>query len=131
MPTDSTHAAAPSAAARWTPPFLWVVLILIGTSWPRIKLGPDDLPLDKIAHFTSYGVLAALTLRATLGWHRWGTLAAVVAAIALFGAVDEWHQAFIPGRSTSLADWIADVSGAVVGTLVVRSVSLLAPRYRS
>ena len=131
MPTDSTHAAAPSAAARWIPSFLWVVLILIGTSWPRIKLGPDDLPLDKIAHFTSYGVLAALTLRATLGWHRWGTLAAVVAAIALFGAVDEWHQAFIPGRSTSLADWIADVSGAVVGTLVVRSVSLLAPRYRS
>lgn len=131
MPTDSTHAAAHSAAARWTPPFLWVVLILIGTSWPRIRLGPDDLPLDKIAHFASYGVLAALTLRATLTWHRWGTLVAVVVAIALFGAVDEWHQAFIPGRSTSLADWLADLSGAVVGTLTVRSVPLFAPRYRS
>ena len=29
-----------------------------------------------------------------------------------YGATDEWHQSFVPGRSTELADWIADTAGA-------------------
>jgi uncharacterized protein YfiM (DUF2279 family) len=128
MPDASPPAAAPSAAARWTPPILWVALILVGTSWPKLKLGPDELALDKLAHFTAYAVLAALALRATLTPRRVATAAAVLAGIACIGAVDEWHQTFIPGRSMSAADWIADVSGALVGIAVVRLVPFLTPR---
>lgn len=130
MPTDSTPAAAPSAAARWTPPILWVVLIAIGTSWPRIQVGSDTLPTDKIVHFTMYGVLAALVLRATMTWQRPRTFVAVVLGLVLLGAVDEWHQSFIPGRSMSFADWIADSAGALLGATAVRVLSFLAPTRR-
>ena len=34
---------------------------------------------------------------------------------AFYGASDEWHQRFVPGRSPSLGDWAADVAGVVLG----------------
>jgi VanZ family protein len=49
--------------------------------------------------------------------------------IAAVGALDEWHQDFIPRRSMSFADWIADSSGAIVGALLVRFVPFLRPRH--
>lgn len=120
----------PGAAARWTPPVLWVALILVGTSWPGLKLGPDELALDKVAHFSSYAILAALALRATSRPRDWLTAVAVVAAVSALGAVDEWHQGFIPSRSVSLADWAADTAGACVGILAVRLLPFLTPRRR-
>lgn len=128
MPTDSTPAAAPSAAARWTPPVVWVVVILIATSWPDLSVGPDEMPLDKMFHFGAYAVLAALMVRASRTPTHWGSVATVVALVALFGVVDEWHQAFIPGRSMSVADWVADATGALLGALAVRFVPFLTPR---
>lgn len=128
MPSASPPAATPSAAARWTPPVLWLALILVGTSWPSISVGPDDLGFDKVAHFTAYTVLSALCLRSTLRPREWSTIFAVIAGVALLGAVDEWHQSFIPGRSMSLFDWFADALGATVGALTVRSVPFLTPR---
>jgi VanZ family protein len=128
MPTDSTPAAAASAAARWTPPFVWVVIILIGTSWPSVSVGPDVQHLDKVVHFSAYAVLSALILRATLTLREVGTVAMVIAMVSVFGAVDEWHQSFIPGRSMSFADWIADSTGALVGALALRFIPFLTPR---
>lgn len=128
MPTDSTPAAAPSAAARWTPPIIWVVIILIGTSWPSVSVGPDVQHLDKVVHFTAYATLSALMLRATLTPRDWGTAAIIIAMVSALGAVDEWHQSFIPGRSMSFADWIADSTGAIVGALTVRLIPFLTPR---
>ncbi len=128
MPTDSTPSAAPSAAARWTPPLVWVALILVATSWPSINVGPETLGFDKVFHFTAYAVFAGLSLRATLRPRDWGTVVTVIVVVALFGAVDEWHQSFIPGRSMSLGDLIADSSGAVVGSFAVRLLPFLTPR---
>lgn len=31
---------------------------------------------------------------------------------SLYGAVDELHQATVPGRSADVADWVADTLGA-------------------
>lgn len=128
MPDASPPAAAPSAAARWTPPILWVALILVGTSWPSIKIPSPDLALDKVAHFGAYAILAGLSLRATLTPQNVRTIVAVVCAVSLLGAVDEWHQSFIPGRSMSFLDWCADTIGALTGVLAVRFVPLLTPR---
>lgn len=128
MPSDSTPAAPASAAARWTPPAVWVAVILIGTSWPGVSLGPDELSLDKLAHFVAYAVLAALMLRATRSPRSWRTAALVVCAVSAFGLVDEIHQAFIPRRSMSAADWVADTLGAILGALLVRYVPFLTPR---
>lgn len=130
MPSDSTPAAAPSAAARWTPPAVWVILILVATSWPGVSVGPDTLALDKVFHFCAYAVLAALMLRATRTPRSWRTALLIWVIVAAFGAVDEWHQQFIPRRSMSMADWIADASGALVGVLAVRLIPILTPSRR-
>jgi VanZ family protein len=53
-------------------------------------------------------------------------LAAAVIASA-FGATDEVHQSFVPGRNADVADWVADTLGAAVGALVA-TVALRLPR---
>lgn len=110
MPSDGSPIRPLARGSRWTAPALWAVVILIGTSWPSISVGPDVSGLDKLVHFGMYAVLTVLVL-----------------GVLLLGAVDEWHQAFIPGRSTSLADWFADSLGAVAGALAVRLLPFLAP----
>jgi VanZ family protein len=34
----------------------------------------------------------------------------------LYGLTDEWHQSFVPGRSAAVADALADMVGAIVGS---------------
>jgi VanZ family protein len=107
---------------------MWVAIILIGTSWPSISVGPDVQHLDKVVHFTAYAVLSALILRAMPSPRDVGTVVIVIALVSVFGAVDEWHQSFIPGRSMSFADWVADSAGALAGALSVRFIPFLTPR---
>lgn len=33
---------------------------------------------------------------------------------SLYGASDEWHQSFVPGRSADVWDWVADTLGAML-----------------
>jgi VanZ family protein len=42
-------------------------------------------------------------------------LAALVAAA--YGATDEWHQHFVPGRTMEMADLAADTSGAAAAAV--------------
>ncbi len=75
-------------------------------------------PLDKVAHFSMYAVLAGLVTVAVRGRGAMvRSLILVAASIAVFGAVDEWHQKFIPGRSTEFADWVADSLGGITGVV--------------
>lgn len=39
---------------------------------------------------------------------------------SLYGVSDEVHQAFVPGRSADLLDWLADTAGAAVAVSLVR-----------
>ncbi|MDD2708172.1 MAG: VanZ family protein [Verrucomicrobiae bacterium] len=83
--------------------------------WTRYL--PDFLRVraDKLGHAMMFGALGALGLRALFfghGWplirSGWGTLA----GCALYGAVDEIHQLWAPGRSCDPMDWLADVIGS-------------------
>ena len=62
-----------------------------------------------------YCMLAFLSYRAFVTESPWRTFAIVALVISIFGAVDEWHQQFIPGRSMDAHDWIADTTGAMTG----------------
>jgi VanZ family protein len=95
------------------------VLIEVLTSLPRTPpLG--DLPgTDKAGHIGMYAVFSYLTCRAASDWRPTvGVIAAVCAALAVWGALDEWHQVLIAGRSAEVADWLADVAGVGTGVLV-------------
>ena len=98
---------------RWIPVVLWAGVILTATSIPSVP-APPTTGADKLGHLAMYAVFGFLALRAAWdGLPR--TAATTLAALALFAAVDEWHQRFIPTRSAEVADWVADVTGATLG----------------
>jgi len=108
------------SSRRWLPPTLWAALILILTSIPGSHI--PVLPFrnfDKVVHLTIYGVLGWLTARAWLNGSRATALAFLaIGAISFFGAMDEWHQQFIPQRSMDFLDWAADTTGATLGIIL-------------
>ena len=76
--------------------------------------GSLDIP-DKWAHLLVFGLLATLYLR-----HPWfkkkgrkGVWMAIIAA-SIYGASDEYHQYFVPGRVCDWVDWVADTLGATL-----------------
>lgn len=73
---------------------------------------------DKAEHAGAYFVLAVLTVRALLVPPALRDAALVAVAIIGFAALDEWHQALIPGRFPDQLDWVADTVGALVGVAV-------------
>jgi len=98
----------------WGPVILVMAAIFALSSTARIP----DLPggTDKQVHGFTYGVLALLAARALTRGHL-PALSAGVAAQAwliatLYGATDELHQAFVPGRTADVLDLAADAAGA-------------------
>ena len=107
---------------RFGPALGWASLILIVTSIPIPGTLATASPAgaDKLVHATMYAVLAWLTSRGA-GAPSARAAMVVFAAVAAFGAFDEWHQRFVPGRMSSRADLVADVIGAGVGVLAFQS----------
>ena len=66
-------------------------------------------PWDKAVHFT---VWSALTLSI---WRATEMPFLAIAAAVIFGGIDEWRQAYIPGRVSDAKDFIADAC-AVLAT---------------
>jgi VanZ family protein/UDP-2,3-diacylglucosamine pyrophosphatase LpxH len=94
-----------------------------------IQLPP---PLDKVAHLIAFGTLAAaldvawtLTVRGVPMYRRH---IAIFLITSVFGALDEWHQSFVPGRDASPWDWAADSVGAALG-IAVASLPWLQGRH--
>jgi VanZ family protein len=103
---------------RWIPPITWAGVILAVSSVPNPEL-PAIVPhySDKLLHVAAYAVLAWLSTRAASAPVRASLrTAAISIAVLAFGAFDEWHQQFVPGRRPDLQDWIADGAGALLGT---------------
>jgi VanZ family protein len=97
----------------------WGLVILILTSWPSPPSVIDLTYTDEFAHLGVYAVLGWLAGRAMLPPYSAPRLVAVLAAIALFGALDELHQLWIPNRFATVSDWVADLVGATIGLLVI------------
>jgi VanZ family protein len=105
---------------RWLPPLLWAALILILTSIPGSHIPASPFRnFDKVVHLTIYGVLGWLTARSWANGSRVAATALVaLALVSCFGALDEWHQQFIPQRSMDILDWTADSIGAAIGVML-------------
>ncbi len=71
---------------------------------------------DKLIHAAAYFVMAVFSWRAfrhVIIKPQSLTVLAVMFC-SLYGVSDEWHQSFVPGRTTSIGDWLADTIGAVM-----------------
>lgn len=111
----------------WVPPLLYMALIFAVSSMEQPPLPMPKfewLTIDKLYHFIEYAILGGLVARAFLKAkpsivpaHLIWVLSAMLSI--LYGASDEWHQTFVPGRFATLADWVADVLGSIAGVLAV------------
>ena len=107
--------AATTFQSRWLPAIAWACVIIAFSGTPSLGtgLGTWDLVLRKLAHATEYAILAVLLARAL------ADLPAFLAAAA-FALTDELHQALVPGRAARPLDLAIDVTGALVGLLLLR-----------
>jgi VanZ family protein len=108
------------AISYFLPPVVWALLIFLESSIPASAIPESEIfRWDKLIHLCIYFVFALLIYRA-LSFEgvspKLRSFAAIITVfvIALFGASDEYHQHFVPGRSMDLFDWIADTLGAVL-----------------
>jgi VanZ family protein len=132
----SGPAAAPPArrseglvlALRWAPAVVWAAIIFALSSLSALPAAPGGFT-DKHAHLIVYGVLGALLVWGltdrSLARTTWRTAAAAVVLAILYGASDEWHQSFVPGREVSALDLAADAAGAAIAAVALRAWAII------
>jgi len=110
---------------------LYWPLAFLATHVPMEDISDSDLPLDKIFHFCSFGVISFLltgALGLQRGW-RWKWAVYAIAICAAYGVIDELTQ--IPfGRQADVKDWLMDVAGAATGALIAATICEIAHRRR-
>lgn len=123
MPTDSVLESimpAPgfSPARRWR-----CLLIAGGMAGLLFYLGSQPFavglipePWDKLAHLVVFSVITGLLWIGT-GGHL---ALVVIGFVAGIGALDEWHQSTLPGRSADYLDFLSDVLAAMLTVFVLR-----------
>lgn len=118
----------PAAIPRWRRQVTVLVAIALVLYWPLAFLAThipakdlprSDLPLDKLFHFGSFGLISFLLTGGLALWRGWiwKWVPVAIAVSAAYGVVDELTQ--IPfGRQADVRDWVADVLGAIAGAVV-------------
>jgi VanZ family protein len=113
-------AFAPAAA------YAVVIFLLSARPDPLPFLPPGIWAHDKVLHALEYALLGGLVAPALrlAGLRPAAAIAAAVVIASAYGATDEFHQSFVPGRSADVLDWAADtlgsIAGAVAGALALR-----------
>ena len=111
------------ALRYWLPLCAYCGAIFVLSSQPAGRVALELFPhADKLFHVVQYALLGALSLRA-LGPGLPGLLGrteAVAAALLFclaYGALDEVHQSYVPGREMDFLDLAADMLGAALAAV--------------
>ena len=135
----------------WMPAIVWMAVIFLGSTdmlsaahtsrflvpllrWldPQISLAALNaiqFGIRKLAHLTEYAILAMLlwrALRSGTGWQAKMSILVFLTwiACAIFAASDEFHQSFVPSRTSSPIDVMIDVTGALIGLAICLAFSM-------
>jgi len=105
----------------WGPAVIWAAVLFLLSEMPPDS-GGGEFPInDKVLHLGMYAVLGGAL--AWAGWRKGKTAAlGLILLGTAYGALDEWHQSFVPGRDPSGWDFVADGVGVVVGFFLLRTV---------
>jgi VanZ family protein len=110
----------------WTtlPAILWPVLIFLASSIPSAEMPHSILfSYDKALHAGVFGIFCFLVYRAfvlrTPPLSQRKAMMYSLLATILYGATDEIHQMFVPGRSSEILDLVADAVGAGICLLII------------
>jgi VanZ family protein len=122
----SVRTAAPAVLA-----LAYMVLIFVLSSRPPPRPVQELGIGDRWLHLVEYAVLGALYAAVAAAWTGSRAVRVLVPIpallAALYGASDEWHQSFVPGRDASWLDLGMDAVGAWLGALAFWAVRGRAP----
>ena len=101
-------------------------LIFILSSIPGDKYPEVNIPsADKLVHTAIYSVLYILFFYSlklqskSIKLSKYAILWSILFTAA-YGASDEFHQLFTVNRSCDLLDWFADLTGALLGIVIIK-----------
>jgi VanZ family protein len=136
----------------WLPPLAWMALIFTGSgdarSYQHSSLFVEPLlhwlfphmaqehveeihlVIRKCGHLTEYAVLALLFWRAVRRpvkndprpWD-WREARFALLMVMLYAATDEFHQSFVPARTSMVSDVFIDSAGGAAGLIVLWMLS--------
>lgn len=124
---------------HWLPLLAWMGVIFALSHIPvdtvesvldgPLHIAPEIAKSDLVVHPLEFGVLAILAYRLLASYpairRRYALLGALLFATA-YGALDEFHQSFVPGRSATLGDLGLDILGALIGLAAILIIARLA-----
>ncbi len=100
----------------WLPALFWGGLTFFLSMLQRAG-PPGETAEHKIGHIAVFSILAGTVMWALNRGHALRlsrSLALAILITAAYGASDEWHQKYVPGRSCEFSDVVLDtVAGAV------------------
>lgn len=87
----------------------------------------SDYLLRKIAHFTEYFILSCILYNAFAVFKAKSETRKKFSVLFcfLYALTDEYHQLFIPGRTSLFADVLIDTSGALAAVFVIHVIQSL------
>ncbi len=105
---------------HWIPALLVMAGIWVVSSFELPSGALEHVPFrDKGAHFLVYALLGAAVAHAVkCSWPKQTWLRTALLSVWItvaWGALDELHQALVPGRLADVTDLMADGVGAIVG----------------
>ena len=110
-----------------------MMAIFAASSTAKLPALPGNT--DKQVHGALYGALAILLVRARTRGDipaitvRDAAIAWVIATV--YGATDEFHQSFVPGRSADWLDLAADAAGAFAAVSALWACGIIARSVRA
>jgi VanZ family protein len=123
----TTAAEKGAGRIRILAPIAYMALIFILSSFPGASDSDDfsanqpgtwlSSPIQNALHIPTYGLLAALLWWSLIPRIQSVRIQAVSACLiaAAYGALDELHQALVPGRTSSFSDIVFNFIGVATG----------------
>ena len=98
--------------------FVYCLLILSVSSIPGESIPDVGIEgWEYLAHLFEYTILGWLIV-ASLEQKQMNSVLIIILGGIMFGAFDEFWQSLIPGRLSSVYDWITDSVGVITGGLL-------------
>ncbi|OGM66665.1 hypothetical protein A2985_04570 [Candidatus Woesebacteria bacterium RIFCSPLOWO2_01_FULL_43_11] len=103
----------------WLPPTIWALAIFLFSTFPTAPVSQvywREFLVKKSAHIIEYAILTIALYRAFRGYgvERGNSAIFSIFISVIYGATDEFHQSFTPGREPRVRDVVFDTIGALL-----------------